>query len=418
MGGHAVACSVGITQGGGMIEVFVGDGLQKGLLAAIVLIVAVAGLSWAAIWALQPIARRLGLLDHPRGDRKLHACATPVTGGLGMVLAVVLLFLFDPVPMTLARWAFLLGSALLVVVGLLDDIFDLRWWWRILAQIAAALIMVYLGDVRVEQLGRAFGLDDLSLGALSVPFTVFATVGLINAINMIDGADGVAGILVAAALSMLGAAAWYAGNQVLAFISLGLCAAVVGFLLHNFPVPWRPGARVFMGNAGSAFLGYVIAWISFRLTQNSAHPVSPVLALWLVAIPVMDCLVLIVRRLREGRSPFSADRNHIHHLMRDAGFSSAGLALVLVAAALIMGLVIAQAMRMDIPDPVLLGLYVMMCAGWYLASSDRRRVISLMKRLRNASEFDVSRNAIPVPAVQPAEKTVGQPFLSVKPPEG
>ena len=378
-----------------MLDVYMGDNPQWGMLSALAMIVAVAGLSWAGIWALQPVARRLGLLDHPRGDRKHHAHATPVTGGLGMILAITLLFLFAPVPMSPAKWAFLLGSALLVVVGLLDDIYDLRWWWRILAQMVAALIMVYLGDVRVEQLGRAFGLDDLSLGALSVPFTVFATVGLINAINMIDGADGVAGILVAAALSMLGAAAWYAGNGALAFISVCLCAAVIGFLMHNFPLPWRPGARVFMGNAGSAFLGYVIAWIAFRLTQNAAHPVSPVLALWLVAIPVMDCLVLIVRRLREGRSPFSADRNHIHHLMRDAGFTSSGLAWVLAAIALVLGLAIAVAMRLNISDPVLLGLFVVLCVSWFLASADRRRAVSLMRRLRHTPTPEVpSRDTV------------------------
>lgn len=342
-----------------------------------------AGLAaWAFVWLLQPFANRLGLLDHPHSERKDHGRPTPVTGGLGMILALGLFFLLVPVAMTPARWSFLLGSLVLIMVGLADDIHDLRWWWRILAQVVAALLMVYLGDVRVEQLGRVFGLDDLSLGPLSVPFTVFATVGMINAVNMIDGADGIAGMLVSAALLMLAAAAWYAGNDALVHVALAVMAVVIGFLAHNFPLPWRPKARVFMGNAGSGFLGFAIAWISFRLTQNPGHPVSPVLALWLIPIPVMDCLVLIVRRWREGRSPFSAGRDHIHHIMRDAGFSASGLAIALTAFSLVAGLGVAVAMLLDVPDPLLLCAFLAMCGVWYWLTSRRERAVALFRALR------------------------------------
>ena len=191
---------------------------QPGWLLAGVLGVAV--LVWAMIWLLQPLARPLGLLDHPHGDRKHHANPTPVTGGPGIALALLLLFALVPLPMTQAKIAYLAGAGLLIGVGVLDDLVDLRWWWRILAQVVAALLMVYLGGVRIEQLGPAFGLSDLALGWLSVPFTVFATVGLVNATNMIDGADGIAGALIAAALLMLAAAAWYAGNLGLALVTL------------------------------------------------------------------------------------------------------------------------------------------------------------------------------------------------------
>lgn len=343
--------------------------------------------TWAIIWLLQPLARPLGLLDFPTNGRKDHGQPTPVTGGLGMVLALTLFFLLVPLPMTQTKWAFILGAMILVVVGLLDDRHDLRWWWRILAQVVAALVMIFMGEVRIEQLGRAFGFDDLSLGMLSVPFTVFATVGLINAVNMIDGADGIAGTLVAAALLMLAAAAWYAGNEPLGYVALAILAVVVGFLMHNFPFPWRPKARVFMGNAGSAFLGYSIAWISFRLTQNTGHPVSPVLALWLLPIPVMDCLVLIVRRFREGRSPFAAGRDHIHHMMRDAGFGAVRLTLTLAAFSLLAGLCVGQAMRVDIPDPLLLAGFLVLCAGWYWLTSERSRVDGFLAWLRRSPHF-------------------------------
>src|SRR5690606_33271 len=116
--------------------------------------------------------------------------------------------------------------------------------------------------------------------------------------------------------------------------------AVLGFLLFNFCFPGRARAHAFMGNSGSALLGLVVAWSCFRLTQNEGHPVSPVLALWLAPVPVIDCLVLIVRRLMAGRSPFSADHDHIHHIMRDAGFSPLSTALGLATFTGLCGLVI------------------------------------------------------------------------------
>ena len=147
-----------------------------------------------------------------------------------------------------------------------------------------------------------------------------------------------------AALAMLSAASVYAGNVQLAERLSVLCGALAGFLIWNVRLPWRPRAKVFLGNAGSALLGLVIAWTALRLTQNPGHPVNPVLALWLLPIPVMDCLVLIVRRLQEGRSPFSAGRDHIHHFMQDAGFGPTRGAVVLATFSLVCGLLAALAM--------------------------------------------------------------------------
>ncbi len=333
-----------------------------------------------ALWVLQPVARRLNLLDHPAG-RKDHAVPTPVTGGLAILLGCVVSF-FAVQTSSDSLLAFCGAALLLVVVGICDDLRDLRWYWRILAQVLAALLMIYWGGVRVEQLGPAFGLGELSLGWLAVPFTVFATVGLINAMNMIDGADGLAGSLGLAALAMLAAAALYAGNAGLASRLSVLCGALAAFLAWNVRLPWRPRAKVFLGNAGSALLGLVIAWVAFRLTQNPGHPVNPVLALWLLPIPVMDCLVLIVRRLQAGRSPFSAGRDHIHHLMQEAGFGPTRAALWLTLFSLCCGLVVGQAMRMDVPHPLLLAAYLLLCVGWYLLTRKRERAVALFRWLR------------------------------------
>lgn len=333
------------------------------------------------LWLLRPVAARLGLYDHP-GGRKSHLAPTPVIGGVAMGIGTIAVGLWLSPPHGDGFIGFALAASIVVVTGLVDDRFDIRWYWRILAQVVAALVMVHVSGVRVEQVGPVFGLSEMSLGALSVPFTVFATVGLINAINMIDGADGMAGMLVWAALLMLSAAGLYAGNLVIAERMMIVMGAVSAFLVFNLRFPWQRRARMFMGDAGSGFLGLVIAWCSFRLTQNPGHPVNPVLTLWFVAIPMMDALVLIARRIRNGRSPFHADCNHIHHLMQEAGFGPTQAALVLTAFTLACGLAVGQAMRMDVPHPLLLLAFLLMCAGWYVLSGRRARAVAFFRRLR------------------------------------
>lgn len=347
-------------------------GAERGLAAA--------ALTMIVLLLLRPVARQLDLLDYPKG-RKDHAHPTPITGGLAMAVGAILTGWATLHSFGLPALAFAISSVMLIAVGLADDKYDLRWYWRILAHVIAALVMVYVGGVRVEQLGPVFGLGEMSLGWMAVPFTVFATVGLINAINMIDGADGLAGLLVAAALAMLLAAALYSGNAGLGERLVVLLGAVVGFLAFNMRLPWQPRARLFMGNAGSAFLGFVIAWSSFRLSQNPGHPVSPALVLWFVPVPVMDTLVLMVRRLRNGHSPFIADRNHIHHLMLEAGFGPTQAGLVLAGFSLLCGLFAAQALRLDVPEPVLLLAFGGLCLGWFLLTRKRRRAICFFQAL-------------------------------------
>jgi UDP-GlcNAc:undecaprenyl-phosphate GlcNAc-1-phosphate transferase len=334
----------------------------------------------AMLWVLEPLAYRLGLLDHP-GGRKDHPHPTPIIGGIAMALGILAPVIWDG-SYPASYLGFMIGGALLVVVGLVDDVIDVRWYWRVLVQVTAALAMIYIGGVRVEYLGQ-FGGETLTLDAWSVPFTVIATVGVINAFNMCDGVDGLAGSLAVAALSMYCAAAVYSGNTFMVDRLSPVIAAVAVFLLFNLRHPWRSRARVFMGNAGSAFLGYLIAWTCFRLTQNEAHPVTPALAPWLVAPPIIDCLALIVRRLKEGRSPFAAGRDHMHHLLLDAGFSPTEVALGLTAVSLAMGASAAVALRSDrVPEALLVIFFVVLTLAYYRFSRDRERAVGVLRRVR------------------------------------
>lgn len=336
--------------------------------------------SAGVIAVLLPLARRFQWLDTPC-ERKRHATPTPPIGGFGVFAAIALATVWinglNPV---VCAW--LAGGSLLVVVGALDDKYDLNWRVRILAQVAAALLLILWGGVRAEHLGPLFGLPDVELGWFSLPVSVIAIVGLINALNMIDGIDGLCGALIIAACVMFAAAGLYAGAPPIVYRLAMVVGAVAGFLLFNLRYGRFRAARAFLGDAGSGLLGFTIAAIAFRMTQDPVHPISPILAPYLVAVPVIDCLALILRRLRQGRSPLKAGRDHIHHLLLEAGFSVNQIVALLVAVSFAIGLFGALCMVADVPNVVLMLNYVLMVAVWYRVGTDPAALIARLSGLR------------------------------------
>lgn len=323
-------------------------------------------ISVIGVLLLERPSRRVGLVDKP-GGRKDHQHATPVTGGIAIMLGALppLLWFVAPDP---AIHGLLLAGAIIIAVGVLDDLYDIPWPLRLFVQIGAALLMSWTGDVHVDHVGLALGLENLVMPWISIPLTVVATVGLINALNMSDGVDGLAGSQVLASFIMLAAAAVYSGNYELLTVILIFAGAVLGFLTLNFRTPWGRNAKVFLGNSGSALLGLVIAWVSFRMTQDAEHPVTPVLAPFLIAIPVIDCLVLILRRTLKGRSPFDAARDHLHHLMLAAGMTRVSLVAVLFFASLTVGLAAAAARLLGLPTPMFPLIMIGMIAAYFAFS--------------------------------------------------
>jgi len=324
---------------------------------------------------LIPVAPRLGLIDHP-DRRKIHSGPTPAIGGLAIALCILPLAMFT-LPIDRPLLALVAAGVLLISEGVLDDIYDLRWKYRLCAHAAAALVLVYFGGVKVDYIGAAFGIWHYhQLGLLAMPFTVLATTGLINALNMIDGVDGLAGSVAVATLAMLACAGFYVGNAEVATLAIMLIGAVAGFLAFNMRTPWNRSAKTFLGNAGSEFLGLVIAWCCFRLTQTNSHPVTPVLAPFLFAVPVLDCLALVAHRLRRGRSPFAADRDHLHHLLMDAGFPIAGVIAVIVGASLIIGLTAALASLWRLPEPYFIVAFIGLLAAHFAFTNNRARAVA------------------------------------------
>lgn len=341
-----------------------------------------------------PLARRLGLVDHP-GGRKQHDGAIPVIGGLVIFAVLALSYFGFENTLSVQSLTFIACAGLMVLVGQLDDLYDLHWSIRIAAQTLAALAMIYIAGLQADNLQDVFGFAGSNVGLLAVPFTVFIVVGVINALNMSDGVDGLAGTLSLVSLALFTGFALYSGDAPQAERLLAICAALLGFLLWNQRLPWQPRAKVFLGNGGSMLLGFIIAWTSVRLTQNPAHPVSPVLGPWTLALPLIDCVTLMFRRWRQGRSPFAADRHHMHHMLLDAGLRPARVVLVLGGLSLLLGLGAAFAIRLGVHRPMLVLLFLVLLAGWYVFSRDYDLAVARLRRL-------VRGNA-PQPEPQPSE---------------
>ncbi|MGH8175537.1 MAG: MraY family glycosyltransferase [Steroidobacter sp.] len=283
------------------------------------------------MFALRPAARGMGLIDRP-GGRKMHVGEVPVIGGLAMTggLVVGSLYSYDAI----AGFPFFMTAlAVLVFIGALDDRYDLPASVRFLAQICAALLMVAGADVSARDLGFVFFGELVELGWFSVPFTIAIVLTAVNAFNMFDGSDGVAGVQALIALVFMGFACVLSGAMAYLPIVAGMIGCVLGFLLFNWPSQRTRNVRAFMGDAGSTMLGFSLAWISIELSQAPVRAISPVVILWVFALPIFDLFSSMIRRVMQGFSPFHGDSEHLHHVLRRYGLSSRRVAQVVLLTA-------------------------------------------------------------------------------------
>jgi len=276
--------------------------------------------------ALNGPARRVGLVDHPC-RRKRHEGQIPLTGGLAIFIAFLAALAFNHEWIAPLYWL-LTGMTLLLSVGLLDDLYDMRALHKLAAQVLVASLLVLVGGLEINQLGDIFGsaVGPIGLGPFSEVFTIACIVFLINAINMSDGMDGLAGGLSMVLLVMLGSLGWIGGVEPALVAACFLLAfSVLGFLMYNAQSPFRKKASVFMGDAGSMMLGIAIAWLSISIVNSKAgvgsSAIYPVAIAWLLLVPSMDTLAVSLRRISQGRSPMAPDRAHLHHIILRCGFS-------------------------------------------------------------------------------------------------
>ncbi len=289
--------------------------------------------AFAAIRVLRPMAVYFGLVDVPDA-RKQHHGHIPLIGGLSVYIGVLVAIL-AVFPIHDKLFYLLASASLVLVAGLVDDLRDLGVWVRVLIQALACVIMIKGAGVYVTDLGDLFGLGSVYLGAWGVPLTILAVIGLVNAFNMSDGIDGLAGSL--ALIAIVGVFAFESinGSYRLFDFLLVMGVALIPYLLTNLTI--ISNRKIFLGDAGSMFIGFVLAFTLIDLSQTHVGNVSamqPIDVVWCVAFPVIDILTVIVKRLMSGRSPFSADRGHFHHLLMDRGMAPQQALLLIISAAL------------------------------------------------------------------------------------
>lgn len=334
---------------------------------------------------LVEVARRLapsvGLIDSPN-ERKVHEGDIPLVGGIAIFAGIVLVLAFKG---SLAdHWAFFLAAGLLVATGMWDDRFGVSPHPRLIMQCLAVLIIAVPGKGYISDLGTILPiLGTLSLGWMTIPFTVFAGVGLINAFNMSDGVDGLCGTLTLVALTGLGIAAGMAGRETELMLILALAGAVLGFLMFNVRLPQRKRALVFLGDAGSYLMGLSVIYLAMRLTQGQDRAINPVTALWFCMLPIFDIIGMILRRVRRGQSPFSADREHLHHVFLLAKFSvtATWMAMTVVATiGMIIGLVGYVA---GVSESIMFALFLVLGAAYYVMLMRSWKVLRFLSRSIN-----------------------------------
>jgi UDP-GlcNAc:undecaprenyl-phosphate GlcNAc-1-phosphate transferase len=276
-------------------------------------------LTLIALPLLNRFAKRVGLVDHPSA-RKMHSNATPLTGGIAIACGLLALAIFSPTTLVHFKWI-LLGSFILLLTGVADDIKDLRVNLRLALQFAAASLVIFGGDLRIEHLGNLLFFGNIELGLLSIPLTYFALLAGINAVNLVDGLDGLAGTLMLVPLLLLALLTAHHGlADEFSFITT-LAGSILGFLCLNFRFPWIKSAKTFLGDAGSTTLGFILSCLFIHLSQGTTAILQPVSILWLFAIPLIDTATVIVLRKLRGDSAFKASKDHLHHVLIQRGLN-------------------------------------------------------------------------------------------------
>ncbi|MCU0756606.1 MAG: undecaprenyl/decaprenyl-phosphate alpha-N-acetylglucosaminyl 1-phosphate transferase [Xanthomonadales bacterium] len=271
-------------------------------------------------------------MDKPDEQRKVHAQPVPPVGGIAWFFGLAAALLGSGLAGA-GGLPLLLAVAALMLIGAIDDRFPLPGSLRFVIQAGVVLGLILASGFGLRDLGGLLGGNTLMLGLFAVPMTVFACVGVINATNMVDGMDGVAGGL----LAILFAAIWLlAGERIEGSIALYAMVALIPFLAINVRLPWQPRARAFFGDAGSMSAGLLVAWLLVSATQGEDRAFAPVTALYLFALPLIDTVSIMLRRMAEGRSPFTPDQNHIHHLLCRLGLNVPQTWSVMMVAALLL----------------------------------------------------------------------------------
>lgn len=284
---------------------------------------------------VKSFAQKIGAMDVPKDERRVHNHPIPRMGGIAIFVGFVIsLLLF--VSFTSQVIGLLLGSLIIAVMGALDDIVSLKPWSKLAGQIVAALVAVRCGIIFTAVSNPNF-MSDIStipIGGISIPLTILWIVGCTNAVNLIDGLDGLAaGVSAISSMTML-IVSLFVSDLNTTFILAALCGGCIGFLPYN-----KNPAKIFMGDVGSQFLGFVLACVSIMGLFKMHTVITFIVPLLAMFIPLMDTVAAFFRRIIHRQSPFHADRGHIHHRLLAMGLNQKQTVALLYGVSAVMGLV-------------------------------------------------------------------------------
>ncbi|MDD7288847.1 MAG: MraY family glycosyltransferase [Clostridiales bacterium] len=291
-------------------------------------------IAFIATPVVKSLAEKVGAVDVPKDNRRMHNHPIPRMGGLAIFLGFLLSTLIF-VPLSNAMQGMLLGSVIIVILGIFDDIYALPALPKLVVQIAAALAAVLHGNV-IQVISNPNIFSDNPywvLGAWSIPVSVIWSVAITNAVNLIDGLDGLAvGVATISSLTML-VIAMLVSDSLVALMMAALAGSCIGFLPYN-----HNPAKIFMGDTGSTFLGFVLATVSIQGLFKFYTIISFAVPFLMLGLPLFDTCFAILRRLSKGQNPMAPDRSHVHHRLIDMGFSQKQAVAILYVISAILGL--------------------------------------------------------------------------------
>jgi UDP-GlcNAc:undecaprenyl-phosphate GlcNAc-1-phosphate transferase len=337
-------------------------------------------ISMAIIPVMIRLAPYLGLMDRPN-ERKVHTTSIPRVGGIGIVIGS-LLSIYLLVDISRETHGYILGSMLIFLFGLWDDKREIGHYVKFMGQFASTLAVVVYGGLYVT---RFPFFDKVALPIyIGVPFTVIAIMGMINAINHSDGLDGLAGGESLISLCALAFLFYFTGSTQNVVITLAVIGGIFGFLRYN-----THPAKVFMGDSGSQFLGFTLAFLVLMLTQRADRSLSPTVVLLLLGLPIVDIITVLIIRMRSGMNWFLATRNHTHHRLLDLGFVHQESVVIIYAVQT--ACVTAGILLRHHSGWIILAVYLLLCVGMLMM------IVSAEKRgwqYKNRSPFDEMNSAV------------------------
>lgn len=322
---------------------------------------------------LMPWAPRMALIDRPQG-RKQHLGNIPMIGGLAIFIAYVFT-LFVTGHIHVWGWAVLFVWTTLVALGLWNDIRHVPVWVRVGIQVSAIVTLCLYTGIQLKNLGDLTGNGPVILDKLALPVTILGLIGVKNGINLIDGLDGLAGTQVLCILAWFMFLSLQAGHTDQVLMMLPLAGAVAGFLAYNLRLPGRP-AVVFLGDHGSVFLGFTLGWFAVIGSQGDTAAFTPIEAVWVLGVPILDTIRVMLSRIARAVSPFSPGRDHLHHLLLDRGLSVNTVVVILLALSLLCGSVVWIGRLLGFSEVLLLCMFLTVSLLFFLAGLgfDRERL--------------------------------------------